>query len=104
MLCRAGPVDPPASMSLPPALALGTFYEGLMQAALRRFFSRASLEIEPAGSAASPDQPLTIEPSPDPSTLIICWTGTRYKLHAPGRWAFTPHEIRIAHAIGAVIS
>src|SRR3977135_543434 len=91
-------------MSLPPALALGTFYEGLMQAALRRFFSRASLEIEPAGAAASPDQPLTIEPSPDPSTLIICWTGTRYKLHAPGRWAFTPHEIRIARAIGAVIS
>ncbi len=91
-------------MSLPPALALGTFYEGLMQAALRQFFSRATLEIEPAGGAVSPDQPLTIEPSPDPSTLIICWTGTRYKLHAVGRWAFTPHEIRIARAIGAVIS
>jgi hypothetical protein len=76
-----------------------------MQAALRQFFSRATLEIEPAGTPSpSLDQPLTIEPSSDPSTLIICWIGTRYKLHALGRWPFTPHEIRIAHAIGAVIS
>ena len=92
-------------MSLPPALALGTFYEGVMQAALRQFFSRATLEIEPAGTTPpSLDQPLTIEPSSDPSTLTICWVGTRYKLHAVGRWGFTPHEIQIARAIGAVIS
>ena len=92
-------------MSLPPALALGTFYEGVMQAALRQFFSRATLEIEPAATPSSSlEQPLTIEPSPDPTTLIICWTGTRYKLHTSGRWAFTPHEVRVARAIGAVIS
>ena len=98
MMARANPCR------FHPPLAIGTFYEGVMQAALRQFFSRATLEIEPAGAASSPDQPLTIEPSSDPSTLIICWTGTRYKLRALGRWAFTPHEIRIAHAIGAVIS
>jgi len=40
-------------MSLPPALALGTFYEGVMQAALRQFFSRATLEIEPAATPSS---------------------------------------------------
>ena len=92
-------------MSLPPALALGTFFEGVMQSALRQFFSRATLEIEPASTPTSSlDQPLTIEPSPDPATLIICWTGTRYKLHASGRWSFTPHEVRVARAIGAVIS
>src|SRR5258706_2369255 len=99
-------LDPPRiHMSLPPALALGTFYGDAMQAALRQFFSRATLEIEPASTRSSSlEQPLTIEPSPDPSTLIICWTGTRYKLHASGRWAFTPHEVRVARAIGAVIS
>jgi hypothetical protein len=76
-----------------------------MQAALRQFFSRATLEIEPPGSpSSSVDEPLTIEPSADPTTLILCWLGARYKLHAVGRWPFTAHEIRIAHAIGAVIS
>src|SRR4051812_3560405 len=90
-------------MALPPALALGTLYEGVMHAALRQFFSRATLEIE-TSQPAPLDQPLTIEPSSDPSTLTICWLGTRYQLHAAGRWAFTAHEIRMARAIGAVIS
>jgi hypothetical protein len=76
-----------------------------MQAALRQFFGRATLEIEPATTPfSSLDQPLTIEPSPDPTTLIISWTGTRYKLRASRRWAFTPHEVRVARAIGAVVS
>ena len=42
----------------------GTFFEGVMRAALRRF-SRATLEVEPAGGAVC-DQPLPIEPSDDP--------------------------------------
>jgi len=42
-------------MSLPPPLALGTFYEGLLQAALRQFFGRAALEVEP-GKGATGDR------------------------------------------------
>jgi hypothetical protein len=90
-------------MSLPPALAIGAFYEGVLQAALRQFFSRASLETEPA-PVASLDSPLAFDPSPDRSTLIIRWAGTRYKLRTAGRWAFTPHEIRMARSIGAVLT
>jgi hypothetical protein len=88
-------------MAVPPPLALGAFYEGVLQAALRQFFRRASLEIEPG--AASADRPLTIEQTVERSALSIAWTGTRYTLRMPGRGTFTPHQIRMARAIVAVI-
>ena len=88
--------------SAPPPLALGAFYEGVLQSALRQFFRRASLEIEPG--AAGADRPLTIEHSVEPSALSISWGGTRYALRMPGHGgAFTPHQIRMARAIVAVI-
>lgn len=90
-------------MSIPPALALGAFYEGILQAALRQFFRRASLAVEPGRSEAS-DRPLAIEPTTEPPTLCISWAGTRYTLTMPGRGTFTPHQIRMARAIVAVIS
>jgi len=90
-------------MSVPPVVALSVFYEGVLQAALRQFFRRAWLEIEPAPSTR-PDRPLTIESIVDPSTLRISWGGTTYTLRMPGRVTFTPHQIRMAHAIVAVIS
>ena len=40
-------------MSTPPGLVLNAFYEGILQAALRQFFRRASLAIEPGQSQAS---------------------------------------------------
>jgi hypothetical protein len=89
-------------MSVPPALALNAFYEGILQAALRQFFRRASLAIEPGQSRTS-DRPLTIEPSIEPSTLSLSWAGTRYSLRIPGRGTLTPHQIRMARAIVAVI-
>jgi hypothetical protein len=89
-------------MSTPPALALNAFYEGILQAALRQFFRRASLSIEPVGSQTS-DRPLTIDPSVEPSTLSISWAGTRCTLRMPGRGTFTPHQIRMARAIVTVI-
>ena len=89
-------------MSVSPPIALGTFYEGVLQSALRQFFRRASLEIEPGASGA--DRPLTIEHTVEPSALSISWGGTRYALRMPGRGgAFTPHQIRMARAIVAVI-
>jgi len=89
-------------MSTPPGLALNTFYDGILQAALRQFFRRASLAVEPRQSATS-DRPLIIEPSTEPSTLSLSWAGTRYLLRMPGRGTFTPHQIRMARAIVAVI-
>jgi hypothetical protein len=89
-------------MSTPPGLALNAFYDGILQAALRQFFRRASLAVEPRQSANA-DHPLTIEPSTEPSTLSLSWAGTRYLLRMPGRGTFTPHQIRMARAIVAVI-
>jgi hypothetical protein len=88
--------------STPPALALNAFYEGILQAALRQFFRRASLAIE-TGQSQKSEGPLTIEPSIEPSTLSLSWAATRYLLRMPGRGTFTPHQIRMARAIVAVI-
>ena len=92
-------------MSLPPTptLALSAFYEGVLQAALRQFFRRASLAVE-SGGPAHADRPLTIDPQTDPSTLSISWAGARYTLRMPGRGTFTPHQIRMARAIVVVIN
>ena len=89
-------------MTVPPAHALGAFYEGVLQSALRQFFRRASLEIE-AGPPVLPNRPLAIEATTDPSMLCISWAGTVYTLRMPGRSTFTPHQIRMARAIVAVI-
>ena len=89
-------------MSVPPVLALSVFYEGVLQAALRQFFRRASLEVEPGPSTLS-ERPLAIDAVSDPSTLRIYWGGTCYTLRMPGRSTFTPHQIRMARAIVAVI-
>jgi hypothetical protein len=90
-------------MSLPPALAVGALYDSLLQSALRQFFHRAVLDTEPTPSLSS-DGRLAIEPSADPNELTIRWFGTRYKLRVPGTWPFTPHEVRFARAIGAVLA
>jgi hypothetical protein len=89
-------------VSVPPAHALNAFYEGVLQSALRQFFRRASLEVEPAMPVLS-DRPLAIDPSTDPSLLRISWAGTIYTLRMPGRSTFTPHQIRMARAIVAVL-
>jgi hypothetical protein len=89
-------------VTVPPTHALGAFYEGVLQSALRQFFRRASLEIE-AGPPVLPNRPLAIEATTDPSMLCISWAGTVYTLRMPGRSTFTPHQIRMARAIVAVI-
>ena len=81
----------------------GALYDSLLQSALRQFFERATLDTEPTAAAAS-DGRLAIEPSANPSALIIRWFGTRYTLRVPGRWPFTAHEVRLAQAIGAVLA
>jgi hypothetical protein len=89
--------------SLPPALAVGALYDNLLQSALRQFFDRAVLDAEPTPSVSS-DGRLAIEPSANPHELTIRWFGTRYQLRVPGQWPFTPHEVRLARAIGTVLS
>ncbi len=86
-----------------PNTALGALYDSFLQAALRRFFERATLDAEPTPGAPA-DARLAIEPSADPYALSIRWFGTRYTLHVPRRWAFTPHEVRLARAIGVVLA
>ena len=89
-------------MSLPPVFAASALYDNLLQAALRQFFSRATFETEPIPSLSS-DGRLAIEPTNDPSVLTIRWFGSRHVLHVPARRPFTPHEVRLARAIGAVL-
>lgn len=90
-------------MGLPPTLAVGALYDTLLQSALRQFFDRAALDTEPTPSLSS-DGRLAIEPSADPCALTIRWFGTRYTLRVPKQWAFTPHEVRFARAIGGVLA
>jgi hypothetical protein len=78
-------------------------YDTVLQSALRQFFERASLDTEVTPSVSS-DGRLSIEPSANPSALIIRWFGTRYTLRVPARWPFTAHEVRLAQAIGAVLA
>jgi hypothetical protein len=91
------------SMSLPPVFAASALYDNLLQAALRQFFSRATFETEPIPSLSS-DGRLAIEPTNDPSVLSIRWFGSRHVLHVPARRPFTLHEVRLARAIGTVLS
>jgi hypothetical protein len=91
------------SMSLPPVFAASALYDNLLQAALRQFFGRATFETEPIPSLSS-DGRLAIEPTGDPSELTIRWFGSRHVLHVPARRPFTSHEVRLARAIGAVLT
>jgi hypothetical protein len=90
-------------MALPPVFAASALYDNLLQAALRQFFGRATFETEPIPSLSS-DGRLAIEPTNDPSVLTIRWFGSRYVLHVPARRPFTPHEVRLARAIGSVLA
>jgi hypothetical protein len=90
-------------MSLPPVFAASALYDSLLQAALRQFFSRATFETEPIPSLSS-DGRLAIEPTSDPSVLTVRWFGSRHVLHVPARRPFTAHEVRLARAIGTVLS
>lgn len=90
-------------MSLPPDLAVGALYDSLLETALRQFFDRATLDSASIPTTTS-DASFAIDPAPDPQTMSIRWFGTRYTLRARGRWPFTPHEIRLAQSIGAVLA
>lgn len=89
--------------NLPPALAVGALYDSFLQSALRQFFARATFETEPMLSASS-DGRLAIESTEDPCVMYVRWFGTRYGLRVPDRRRFTPHEIRMARAIGSVLA
>ncbi len=90
-------------MALPPVFAASALYDSLLQSALRQFFGRATFETEPIPSLSS-DGRLAIEPTNDPSVLSVRWFGSRHVLHVPARRPFTQHEVRLAKAIGSVLS
>ena len=86
-----------------PNTSVGTLYDVMLQSALRQFFERAAVDAEPTPSVPR-DTRLAIDPSANPSALIISWFGTRYTLRVPERRVFTAHEVRLAQAIGAVLA
>lgn len=90
-------------MSVPPAFAASALYDSLLQAALRGFFARATFETEAVPSASSLGR-LAIEATRDPSVLAVRWFGSRHVVRVPARRPFTPHEVRLAEAIGGVLS
>ena len=90
-------------MALPPAFAASALYDSLLQSALQRFLARATLEVE-ASLADSSVGTLAIEPTDDPCELVLRWFGTRHILHVPRTQPFTAHELRVARAIGEVLS
>lgn len=90
-------------MPLPPAFAASALYDSLLQSALQRFLARATLEVEAALSESS-DGRLSMEPTDDPCEIVVRWFGTRHILHVPRHQPFTPHELRVARAIGEVLA
>jgi hypothetical protein len=90
-------------MTVPAAFAAGALYDELLQGALRRFFPRAVLETESVLSLSSAGR-LSMEPTTDPAALAVRWFGTRHVLRVPPKQPFSVHEVRLARAIGAVLS
>src|SRR5687768_16936825 len=88
--------------NLPPAFVVGAHYDTFLQRALSRFFERATLETDPVPSPSS-DGRLSIDPTADPSALVVRWFGNRYLLRVAARRPFTAHEVRFARAIGSVL-
>ncbi len=90
-------------MSVPTAIAASALYDSLLQNALQRFLARATLEVEASLSDSSTGT-LAIEATANPSELVLRWFGTRHILHVPRAQPFTSHELRVARAIGEVLS
>jgi len=96
------PLEHVTTSKLPPAIVAGAHYDAFLQRALSRFFERATFETESVPSASS-DGRLAIEPTADPSALMVRWFGKRYVLRVAADRPFTSHEVEFAKAIGAVL-
>jgi hypothetical protein len=90
-------------MPVPPVFAASALYDSLLQSALQRFLARATLELE-ASLTDSSIGTLAIEPTDHPCEVVLRWFGTRHILHVPRAQPFTAHELRVARAIGEVLS
>lgn len=88
--------------NVPPAFVVGAQYDTFLRRALSRFFERATLETNPLPSPSS-DGRLSMDPTSDPSVLVVRWFGNRYVLRVPAERPFTVHEVRFARAIGSVL-
>lgn len=85
-----------------PALPVGVLYERLLQTALRRFLSRATLETTSVASTSSAGR-LAIEATDDPAVLALRWFGARHLLRVPSDRPFSDHEVQMAGAVAAVL-
>jgi hypothetical protein len=91
-------------MPVPPARpGISSLHESFLQAALRRFFARASFDVEPVLTADSGDGRLVVETGEKDCLLTVRWFGTLCVLRVPARHPFSAHEVRLARAIGSVL-
>lgn len=81
---------------------VSSLHEGFLQTALRRFFDRAEISIEPV-IAEPGDTGITVETGEQNCLLTVRWLGTLCVLHVSPRRPFSPHEVRLARAIASVL-
>ncbi|MDE3156354.1 MAG: DNA integrity scanning protein DisA nucleotide-binding domain protein [Acidobacteriota bacterium] len=86
----------------PPRPGISSLHETFLQAALRRFFERASFDVEPVLADAG-DGRLAVETAEHDCLLTVRWFGTLCVLRVPPRRPFSVHEVRLARAIGSVL-
>ncbi len=86
----------------PPRPGISSLHESFLQAALRRFFERASFDVEPVLADAGEGR-MTVETSENGCVLTVRWFGTLCVLRVPPRRPFSAHEVRLARAIGSVL-
>src|SRR5690349_202517 len=81
---------------------VSSLHEGFLQTALRRFFDRAEISIEPV-IAEPGDTGITVETGEQNCLLTVRWLGTLCVLHVSPRRPSSPHEVRLARAIASVL-
>ena len=86
----------------PPRPGISSLHESFLQGALRRFFERASFDVEPVLADAGEGR-MTVETSENGCVLTVRWFGTLCVLRVPPRHPFSAHEVRLARAIGSVL-
>jgi len=96
----------PAAPGLREAPAVGELFLGVFRRDLASFYPQAQLQPIPSGSggfnpAAGPDFRLTEHPD---DGVVIDLFGVRHRLDSRGAGRFSPQDVRMIRAIGAVLS
>src|SRR5690242_709718 len=91
------PMPPP-----PPRPGVSSLHEGFLQTALRRFFDRAELSVEPVIPQPG-DTSIAVRLEDEGCQLTVRWFGTVSVLRVSRRRPFSSHEVRLARAVASVL-